>query len=427
MIEDDYRAAIDIGTTKVCTVLGKRHPDGRVELAGIGVAPCNGLRRGLVSDAAAATEAVRASVAAASKAAGMPIRRAYIGLTGSHVESANRWNRVERRSEVKTVTEADLAAAMESASRVEVADDRLLLHVIPRCYALDGIHGVRNPLGMHATELHIQSHIITGAVEHIEALKKAVLAAGVTPARAIVGPVGCADAVLAADERDGGVVLADVGGGTTDVAVFYDGAIVHTAVIPVGGYQFTNDLAVALATNYQEAERIKVRHGTATPELVGMTEEIAVDTTVSEEPLIVTRREVGQLLNERVHELFKMIMLKLNVPHVEELPINRMVFTGGGAKLKGFQALAKYVFQCQVRIAAPRGMSRLPEENRDPMYAAAVGMMLWSMRNLPPESHVASPGLAPARTSRGLLRSLRQRMPAVRRRGGAERAPVAVQ
>ena len=425
MIQDDYRAAIDIGTTKVCTVVGKRHADGRVQIAGIGVAPCNGLRRGLVSDAAATTEAVRASVAAASEAAGMPIRRAYVGLTGSHVESTNRWNRVERRSEVKTVTQDDLVFAIESASGVRVADDRVLLHVIPRCYALDGIHGVRNPLGMHARELHIQSHVITGVVEHIEALRSAVAAAGVAPAKAIVGPVGCADAVLAADERDGGVVLADVGGGTTDVAVFYDGAIVHTAVIPVGGYQFTNDLAVAFAADYDEAEQLKVKHGTATPELVGMTEEIAVATSLSAEPLIVTRREVGQLLNERVQELFRMIKLRLDVPHVEELSVNRMVFTGGGAKLEGFQALAKYVFQCQVRIAAPRGVSGLPDEYRDPMYSTAVGTMLWGMRNLPRESHVASPGLAPARTSQGLLRGLRGRMSAIRRTAGKERAPVA--
>ena len=425
MIQDDYRAAIDIGTTKVCTVLGKRHPDGRVELAGIGVAPCGGLRRGLVSDAAATTEAVRASVGAASEAARMPIHRAYIGLTGSHVESLNRWNRVERRSEMKTITEDDLASAMESASRIEVGEDRLLLHVIPRCYALDGIHGVRNPLGMHARELHIQSHIITGAVEHIEALKKAVLAAGVTPARAIVGPVGCADAVLAADERDGGVILADVGGGTTDVAVFYDRAIVHTAVIPVGGYQFTNDLAVAFAADYDEAEQIKLRHGTATPELVGMTEEIAIESATSAEGLTVTRREIGQLLNERVQELFRMIRLKLDVPHVEELSINRMVFTGGGAKLEGFQALAKYVFQRRARIAAPRRVNGLQDEHRDPMYAAAVGMMLWGMRNLPRESHVALPGLASARKPRGLLGSLRGRVPAIRRKARKEEALVA--
>ena len=426
MIQDDYRAAIDIGTTKVCTVLGKRHPDGRVELAGIGIAPCAGLRRGLVSDVAATAEAVRASVAAASGAAGMPIHKAYIGLTGSHVESTNRWNRVQRRSEMKTITDEDLASAMASASGIKVPEDRMLLHVIPRSYALDGIHGVRNPLGMHASELHIQSHIITGAVEHIETLKRAVVAAGVTPAGAIVGPVGCADAALTADERDGGVVLADVGGGTTDVAVFHDGAIVHTAVIPVGGYQFTNDLAVAFAAEYEEAEHIKLKHGTATPELVGMTEEITVGTTASAEPLIVTRREVGQLLNERVQELFRMVRLKLDVPHVEELSINRMVFTGGGAKLEGFQALAKYVFQCQARIATPRGLGGLPDENRDPMYATAVGMMLWAMRSLPPESHVASPGLVPARTSRGLLSGMRWRVPTIRRTARKEETPVAV-
>ncbi|MBM3957513.1 MAG: cell division protein FtsA, partial [Gemmatimonadetes bacterium] len=418
MIQDDYRAAVDIGTTKVCTVVGRRHPDGRVELAGIGVSPCRGLRRGLVSDVSATTEAVRASAAAAARAAGMPVRKAYISLTGSHVESVNRWNRVERRSDARTVTEDDLASAMEAASRFGLTDGRVLLHVIPRSYALDGIHGVRNPLGMHATDLHIQSHIITGATEPIETLKAAVRAAGITPAAAVVGPVGCADAVLTADERDGGVVLVDVGGGTTDVAVFFDGAIVHTAVIPVGGHQFTNDLAVAFATEYGEAERLKLKHGTAIPELAGMREEIEVRTATGSGPFTVTRREVGQLLNERARELFEMIRLKLATPHVQELPINRMVFTGGGAKLEGFQALGKYVFQCQARLGAPRGVIGLGDEHRDPMYAAALGVMLWGMRNLPRESHVGSHALAPARRSRGLLRGLRGRLPAAAWRAG---------
>ena len=424
MIQDDYRAAIDIGTTKVCTVLGRRHPDGRTELAGIGTAPCSGLRRGLMTDATATTEAVRASVAVASAAAGMPIRGAYIGLNGSHVESLNRWNRVARRTEQKTITEDDLASAIQSAGNVKMPAERSLLHVIPRSYALDGIHGVRNPLGMHAAELHIQSHVVTGAVEHIEPLKAAVLAAGVTPSKMVVGPVGCAEAVLTAAERDGGVVLVDVGGGTTDIAVFFDGAVVHTAVISVGGYQFTNDLAVAFAADFDDVERIKLEQGTTTPELAGMTDEITLATGVSEEPLTLTRREIGQLLNERAQELFRMIRLKLAAPHVEELSIDRMVFTGGGAKLDGFQALAKYVFQCQARTAAPRGLNGLPDENRDPAYAAAVGILLWGMRNLPGENHVASPAAVPVKTSGWLLGCRRDRVPGIRRVSAKEKEEV---
>jgi cell division protein FtsA len=210
----------------------------------------------------------------------------------------------------------------------------------------------------------------------------------------IVEPVASAESVLTADEREEGTVLVDVGGGTSDVAVFYDGAIVHTASIPVGGFHFSNDLSIALSIDFDDAEQLKLKHGTCTPELVGMTEEVRVHPSGMTEPLSITKRELGQILKERVQELFRMILLKLDEPHLEDVPLDSIVFTGGGAKLDGFLALGKYVFQRQVRLGAPRGLDGLPEENRDPSYSAAAGMCLWTMRNLPGENHVGRPSRA---------------------------------
>lgn len=401
MIQDDYRAAIDIGTTKVCAILARKRPDHRVELLGIGIAPCNGMSRGTVSDPQAVAEAVRSAVSALSEDAGMNIARAYIGLTGSHLQSQNRWNNVPRDPGMRAVSDQDLALALRSAGKVELGPDRRLLHVIPRTYALDGIHGVRNPIGMHTSELHIQSHVITGSVNHIRSLQDAVKAAGVTPLEIVVEPVASADAVLTADEREDGAILVDVGGGTSDIAVFYEGAIVHTAVLPVGGFQFTNDLSIAFSLDFEDAEQLKIEYGTAAPELVGMTDEITIHPTNMDEPLTVTRREVGQVLKERVHELFQMIRLKLDEPHLAEVPIEHIVFTGGGAKLEGFLNLAKFVFQTKVRLASPRGLDGLPEPNRDPAYSAAVGITLWGMRNLPRENHVSRPRQTAAVEERG--------------------------
>ena len=250
MIQDDHRVVIDLGTTKVCTILGKKRPDGSIEIAGIGVAPCSGLKRGLVADPEATTSAVMASVGAASKAAGMPIRQAYLGLTGSHVKSRNVWSKVDGFSGVSVVTQEDVRRALAVASEDAAEEGRDLLHVIPRSYALDGIYGVRNPLGMHAAEMYVQAHAILGDQHPIKTLQAAVQAAGIGISGLIVEPVGTAEAVLTDAEREEGVIMVDVGGGTTDIAVFYEGSIIHTAVLPIGGYQFTNDIAISFNATY---------------------------------------------------------------------------------------------------------------------------------------------------------------------------------
>lgn len=347
------------------------------------------MSKGTVVDSQAVTNAIEESAALAAAEAGVNVDKVYAGLTGSHVESKNRWANVPREDGMRAVTDLDISTAKKAAGAIDLADDRKLLHVIPRTYALDGLHGVRNPLGMHTGELHIESHVITGSISKITELHNAVTDAGVRVSSMVVEPVASADAVLTAEEREEGAVLIDVGGGTSDIAVYHDGAVVHTAVIPVGGYQFTNDLSIAFSVDFESAEELKIKHGTAAPELAGLKEEITLHPNTMEQPLTITKREIGEVLKERTSELFRMIMLKLEEPHLADIPTDRIVFTGGGAKLEGFLNIAKYIFQRKVRLASPRGLDGMPEGTNDPSYSAAVGIALWGMRNLPSENHVS--------------------------------------
>ena len=387
MLQEDFRVAIDIGTTKVCTIIARKRPDHRIEATGISVVPCEGMSKGLVADPAAVTSAVVKSIETASEDAGVDVDTVYAGLTGNHVESSNRWASVPRAEGMRVITDTDLSSAMAASSAIDLADDRKLLHVIPRSYALDGLHGVRNPLGMHTGELHVQSHVITGSISKINELENAISDAGVGISSMIIEPLASAHAALTADEREEGAILIDVGAGTSDIAVYHDGAVLHTAVIPVGGYQFSNDLSIAFDIDFDEAEQLKIQHGTAAPELTGMKEEITLNPHSMHQPLIITKREVGQILKERASELFRMIQFKLEEPHLADIPLDRIVFTGGGAKLEGFLNIAKYIFQRKVRLAKPRGLDGMPPGADDPAYSAAAGIALWAMRNLPANSH----------------------------------------
>lgn len=346
------------------------------------------MSKGIVAESDSVTAAIKESVEAAASDAGVEVNTVYAGLTGSHVESKNRWANVPRSEGMRAVTDADLSAAKNAAGSMDLADDRQLLHVIPRSYALDGLHGVRNPLGMHTGELHVESHVITGSISKITELRNAVSDAGVRVSSMVVEPVASAGAVLTADEREEGAVLVDVGGGTSDIAVYFDGSLVHTAVIPIGGFQFSNDLSIAFAIDFESAEELKIEHGTAAPEFTGMKEEITLHPMTMLQPLTISKREIGQVLKERATELFHMIQLKLEEPHLADIPTDRIVFTGGGAKLDGFLNIAKYIFQRKVRLASPRGLDGMPEGTNDPAYSAAAGIALWGVRNLPVENHV---------------------------------------
>ena len=384
MIQEDYRAAIDVGTTKVVTVIGRERPDGSVEIAGVGVSPCDGLSKGMVRDDDATSEAIRASVREASANAGLSIKSAYVGLSGSHIESHNRWDQVQENAVESVITQDVLDASLATVRALASDSPGQLLHVVSRGYALDNRHLVRLPLGMHAREIHAHTHIVKGDESAIERLKAAVEAASIHVAGLIVEPIASAEAALTTSERDDGVVLLDIGGGTTDIAVFVGGQIVHSAVLPVGGWQFTNDLVLSFITSFEEAEELKRASGSVTPEIATMREELLINSLADsvDGPISITKRELGQLLKERAQELFRLVKGKLATPHLANVPIDRVVLTGGGAKLDGMQALARYVFQGRVRISGPRPLMGLDEQYQDPAYSAGIGMLIWGLRNL---------------------------------------------
>ena len=390
MIQEDYRAAIDVGTTKVVTVIGRERPDGSVEIAGVGVSPCDGLSKGMVRDDDATSEAIRASVREASANAGLSIKSAYVVLSGSHIESHNRWDQVQENAVESVITQDVLDASLATVRALASDSPGQLLHVISRGYALDNRHLVRLPLGMHAREIHAHTHIVKGDESAIERLKAAVEAASIHVAGLIVAPIASAEAALTTSERDDGVVLLDIGGGTTDIAVFVGGQIVHSVVLPVGGWQFTNDLVLSFITSFEEAEELKRASGSVTPEIATMREELLINSLADsvDGPISITKRELGQLLKERAQELFRLVKGKLATPHLANVPIDRVVLTGGGAKLDGMQALARYVFQGRVRISGPRPLMGLDEQYQDPAYSAGIGMLIWGLRNMPRGSHL---------------------------------------
>lgn len=389
MLQDDIRAAIDLGTTKVSAIVGKQRDDGTVEVLGMGTAPSDGMQRGAITDAPQVTAAIRTALAAAEKDAGVSIRAAYVGLGGSHIESRNQWTRVPNEG-VAVVTQNDVNRALAIARSDAANGGDHLLHVLPRSYALDGIYGVRNPLGMHASEMYIQTHVITGARDAMALLTSTVEGAGLQVGGTVVQMLGAAESALSRQEKDDGVVLIDVGGGTTDVAVFYEGTIVQTVVLPVGGWQFSNDLVLAFNTSFAEAERLKITHGSAVPAVRGASDELSVNANGMDQPLVITRRELSQLIHDRASEMLEMVRLRLQAPHLRDIPLNRVAITGGGSKLDGFQAVVRATFQGKVRTATPSGVEGLPAERQDPAFTSTVGLLLWGMHNLARESHVGA-------------------------------------
>ena len=391
MIQDDFRAVIDVGTTKVTAMLVQRRPDREVELVGVGVQPCSAMSRGTITNPREVTEAARAAAKEASAQSGKNITRAFLGLTASNIESSNHSHDVPRGGAARAITEEDLRFAVRTASKIDIPPGMSLVHVLPRGYSLDGLHGVRNPLGMHAAEVNIQSHCLIGDTRHVEMLANAVKAAGVTPSEFIVTTIAAGDALLTHEEREAGAVLVDVGGGTTDIVVYAEGSIVHTTALPIGGHQVTNDLCIAFDIEYAEAERVKKEKGSATPELVGAAEEITIHPKTVGEPINVTQREVGQIVKERVAEICTLVRIKLEQVDFDGVSPASYVLTGGGSKIGGFAQLAKVEFQRPARIAAPRGVAGLTEDFTDPAYASAASALLWGVQNLPRESHVGRP------------------------------------
>jgi len=370
-------AAIDIGTTKVCTIVADLDRSSGLRVLGVGIAPSHGIEKALITDATTARESIRESIYKAEVMAGQKIRSAYIGVTGRHISSVNNKSIIAITRSDMQVRSEDLKRALTVAINVDIPAEQKILHVIPRSYKLDG-NQVKNPIGMNGSELEVEVHIIKASTASVQNLVRVIRGLGVNIEDLVLEPLASAEAVLAEEEKLGGVLIADIGGGTTDIAIIKDGSIYHTAVIPAAGYQITNDLCKGLGLSYELAEEMKKKYGT----LVRQDELEDPERTIEERGAKVNFRDLSLIMQARVEEIIRLIILDL--PR-EKSPLTipaGIVLTGGCANIPGIVDTAQKITGLPVRVGIPMALNGVSVEAlSDPAYATSVGLVTWSMKN----------------------------------------------
>jgi cell division protein FtsA len=351
---------------------------GAMRVVGVGIAPSLGLHKGLVVNINEARESIRESVRKAEQASNYKVESAYIGVTGRHVTSMNNRGVVAITRNDRVVRSDDLRRVLASAQSIKVPGDRKLLHVIPRSYAVDGQAGVRNPVGMHGFRLDVETHVITAAVTSIQNLVKCIRSIGVDIEDLVLEPLASSEAVLTEDEKQVGVILADIGGGTTDMAVFKDGSIWHTSILPVAGYQLTRDISIGLGLPFDVAEEMKKRYGSVMPVYESRND---ANTAISQDGHGVSYQDLCDIIRARVEEIMKLLLLELPNSEYEALVPAGLVFTGGSSNLSGMATLGREVLQLPVRIGAPASMYGISDTLCDPAYATSVGLLLWGAKH----------------------------------------------
>ncbi len=381
MAKDNVMAAIDVGTTKVCTLVGEYDRDGEVQIVGVGISPSRGLRKGMVVNIDETVESIAESVEKAERSSGYKIVSAQVGIAGGHISSLNNRGVVAVSRSDRIIGADDVARAIESARTINIPSNREIIHVIPRTYTIDGQDGVKNPVGMYGFRLDVEAHIVTGAVTSIQNLTKCVQKVGVEVEDLVLQPIASAEAVLTEEEKEMGVILADIGGGTTDIGVFIEGAIWHTCVLPIAGHHLSNDIAIGLRTPFAVAEEIKARYGNAFPSSIDPDAKIDVATFGAEGNRPILTRHLSEIIEARVEEVLEMIMVEIKRSGYEGLLPAGLVLTGGSSRLPGIDLLAREVTQSPVRIGCPRGVSGLVDDLGNPAYATGVGLLLWGLKN----------------------------------------------
>ena len=376
-------AALDLGTTKVCCALAdvETSPSGGIELRilGVGMAGSRGLRKGAVVDIERAAEGVAEAVDACERVAGVPIQSAVVGLAGGHIQSQNSRGVVAVTAGHREVRGDDITRAVAAARAVSIPSDREILHVLPRQFTVDGQDGVREPSGMSGMRLEVETHIVTGATTAIQNVVKVMHEAGLDVDDLVLQVLASAEAVVTEEELERGVVVADIGGGTTDVAVFSGGAIVHTAVIPVGGSHVTGDLAVGLRCDLDTAEAVKRAYGHSLQLTVPADSTVTLTPMGYDEPVAVPQRYLAEVIGPRAREMAQLIAVEIDRSGATVLP-GGVVITGGGALLRGFAEMCQQVTDLPVRMAAPGGTTGMDDDLQGPHCATAVGLLRWAAR-----------------------------------------------
>ena len=376
MTEQDIIAAIDVGTTKVLALLAAIDGPGRPRILAHSVVPCEGLERGNVTDVAKTTEAVRAALNRVEAETGLEVRAAHVGVSGSHVDYENRRDSVRGVGSVGVITKEELSADLPNrASALE--DHRELLHAVPLSYTVDGEEGIRNPVGMHSATVEVDTHLISADRSRLDRLTRAVREAGVEVDELIMEPLASGMAVLTAEDMQYGTMMIDIGGGTSDVVVFAGGQPSYTGVVPVGGYQFTNDICVTYNVEYEAAERAKRIYGHAHPASADPTKMISLPLRDRPAQVTVSSRELSQLLRERAVELAKMVRIKLEEAEEAHIESSRAVLTGGASELPGISEIFQRYLGRAVRLGRPIDFA-IEDEVADPSHATGVGMLVWA-------------------------------------------------
>lgn len=370
-------ASIDVGTTKICTIIAEVDETKGIQVAGVGITPSNGLHKGLVVNINDARASINESVKKAEQSSGYKVDSAYVGVTGRHVTSLNNRGVVAITRNDRLVRPDDLRRVMQSAQSVKVPDDRKLLHVIPRGYSVDGQAGVKNPVGMHGFRLDVETHVITAAVASVQNLAKCIRGIGIDIEDLVLEPLASSEAILSEDEKQVGVVMADIGGGTTDVAVFKDGSIWHTAIIPVAGYQFTRDVAIGLGLPFDVAEEMKKRYGSVMPVYEGKADTVMM----AEDGHGASYQDLCDIIRARVEEIIRLILLELPRSEYETLVPAGLVLTGGSSNLSGIDSVGREIMKLPVRVGTPQNVCGITDALRDPAYATSVGLLIWGAKH----------------------------------------------
>lgn len=369
--------AIDVGTTKIATIIAEQD-NGGVRVVGVGITPSYGMHKGLVVNINDAKDAIRDSIRKAEQSCDIKVESAYVGVTGRHVNSTNKSGVVAITRNDRLVRPDDLRRVMNNAQSIKVSQDRKLLHVIPRTYTVDGQPGVKNPVGMHGFRLDVETHIITAAANSIQNLVKCIRSIGIDIDDMVLEPLASSEAVLTEDERQAGVAIADIGGGTTDICIFKDGSIYHTAILPVAGYQLTRDVSIGLGLPFEVAEEMKKRYGSV---MSVYENKMANTTPISEDGHGISYQDLCDILHARVEEILRLVLLELPGSDYESVIPAGLVLTGGTSNLSGIETLGCDVLRLPVRVGCPLHITGITDYLRDPAYATGVGLLLWGSKH----------------------------------------------
>ncbi|MFT5447672.1 MAG: cell division protein FtsA [Gammaproteobacteria bacterium] len=377
--ERNLVVGLDIGTSKVCAIVAEIGVDGSVEIIGIGSHPSRGLKKGVVVNIESTVQSIQRAVEEAELMAGCQIHSVFAGIAGSHIRSLNSHGIVAIRD--KEVSGSDVDRVIDAAGAVAIPADQKVLHILPQEFIIDNQEGIREPIGMSGVRLEARVHMVTGAVSAAQNIIKCVRRCGLDVDDVILEQLGSSESVLLDDEKDLGVCLVDIGGGTTDIAVFLDGAIRHTAVIPIAGDQVTNDIAVALRTPTQNAEEIKIKYACALAQLATPDESIEVPSVGDRPPRRLARQTLAEVVEPRYDELMTLVQAELRRSGFEDLCAAGMVLTGGSSKMEGLVELAEEILHMPVRLGSPQSVTGLSEVVRNPIYSTGVGLLLFGHRN----------------------------------------------